>query len=139
MPIRPERAHLYPPDWKEISERKRKEAGEKCEWCGLANKAIGYRTRDGHFHEIGPDMYDGSQVNSVQIVLTVHHLDGNPANSYDDDNLVALCQKCHLTADMNIHVHNRGVTMDDRRGQGRFDFADRDGGRPERPSNQRPA
>ena len=28
-------------------------------------------------------------------MLTVHHLDDVPANC-DDDNLVALCQRCHL-------------------------------------------
>ncbi len=75
MPIRPELRALYPPDWPEISARIRFErAGNRCEWCGAAN------------HWFHPET--GSVV-----VLTVAHLDHNPANSHDD-NLAALCQKC---------------------------------------------
>lgn len=31
----------------------------------------------------------------VPCVLTVHHIDYNPQNE-EDDNLIALCQRCHL-------------------------------------------
>ena len=33
----------YPPNWKEIRERILLRADNCCEWCGLANKAQGYR------------------------------------------------------------------------------------------------
>lgn len=65
------KAHLYPPDWVDIANRIKDKAGRKCERCG-------------HPH----DLLSGH-------VLTVHHLDGNPANN-EDWNLAALCQKCHL-------------------------------------------
>jgi len=65
---------LYPDDWEAISLRIRERAGWRCEWCEA---------------EYGkPNPITGSIV-----VLSVAHLDHNPANCADD-NLVALCQKC---------------------------------------------
>ena len=61
----------YPPDWAEISKRVKDEAGWKCVRCG-------------HPHEL-----------KTGYVLTVHHLDMNPANN-EWWNIVALCQRCHL-------------------------------------------
>jgi excisionase family DNA binding protein len=61
----------YPPDWDEIARQVKEAAGWRCEHCGSP-----HNPESGH-------------------VLTVHHLDGNPANS-DPENLVALCQRCHL-------------------------------------------
>jgi 5-methylcytosine-specific restriction endonuclease McrA len=62
----------YPPHWKQIAHRIKTEAEWKCIRCGHAND----RTT-GH-------------------VLTVHHLDGDKANCRWS-NLVALCQRCHLS------------------------------------------
>ena len=74
--MKPEVTSRYPSNWKEISLRIRHErARNKCEWCGAEN---------GKPHPI-----TGSKV-----VLTVAHLDHTPENC-DDDNLAALCQKCH--------------------------------------------
>ena len=76
MPIRPENRCRYPADWKAISRRIRHErAGNRCEWCDAEN---------GEPHPI-----TGSKV-----VLTVAHLDHTPENCADD-NLAALCQRCH--------------------------------------------
>lgn len=61
----------YPPNWPEIAQRVKARAGWCCEHCGHPHDPA-----SGH-------------------TLTVHHLDGNPANCADD-NLVALCQRCHL-------------------------------------------
>ena len=61
----------YPPDWPEIAIIVKTRANWQCEHCGQPhNPARGY-------------------------TLTVHHLDGNPANCAGE-NLVALCQRCHL-------------------------------------------
>lgn len=92
----------YPPDWKQISLRIRAErAGWQCEWCGAAN---------GQPH---PDT--GSTV-----ILTVAHLgtphpDGTPGDKHDkldvrDDNLAALCQRCHLNYDRDEHMANAAAT-----------------------------
>lgn len=80
MPIRPENKKLYPSNWKQISKSIRfGRANNKCEFC----KAENYK----------PHPLTGSKV-----VLTVAHLDHNPANC-QDENLKALCQKCHNTYD----------------------------------------
>lgn len=63
----------YPPDWEEIAQAIKDEAGWKCEECGTPHNS---------------DPQSG-------YVLTVHHIDGNPANCARE-NLVALCQRCHL-------------------------------------------
>ena len=88
MPIHPDLRVLYPPDWPEISRRIRFDrAGNRCEWCGAAN------------HWFHPET--GSVV-----VLSVAHLDHNPANNADD-NLAALCQACHNTYDAPKRHANR--------------------------------
>lgn len=89
----------YPPDWDEISLKKRQGAGWKCEWCGAVH---------GERHPI-----TGSRV-----ILTVHHIgvakpDGTPGSRHDkldcrDENLAALCQRCHWIADWDIH-HEKAV------------------------------
>ncbi len=55
------------------------------------------------------------------MVLTVHHLgaprpDGSPGDKHDkldcrDENLVALCQRCHLAADRADHVARARATL----------------------------
>lgn len=61
----------YPDDWDQIANAIKAAANWCCEHCGHSN-----------------DLESGH-------VLTVHHLDGDPANcAYE--NLVALCQRCHL-------------------------------------------
>lgn len=61
----------YPENWPEIARRVKDEAGWKCVRCGKSHVPVtGY-------------------------VLTVHHLDMNPANC-EWWNIPALCQRCHL-------------------------------------------
>ena len=80
----------YPPNWPAISRRIRFErAGNRCEQCGAAN------------HWFHPET--GSVV-----VLTVAHLDHNPANN-TDDNLAALCQAGHNRYDAPKRAANRKV------------------------------
>lgn len=111
----------YPSNWRsEIVPRIRARAGDCCEKCGIKNKLLGRRQKDGSFEEA--DMYDitaleenggNNQVNRkilglTQIILTVAHLDHDHTNlAITDDRLQALCQKCHLQLDMPKHVANR--------------------------------
>ena len=54
------------------------------------------------------------------VVLTVHHIGvdyptGEPGNPHDkmdcrDENLIALCQRCHLLADLPTHIANAKKT-----------------------------
>jgi hypothetical protein len=88
MPIRPEERTRYPSNWKVISLRIRKEkAGDRCEHCGAVN------------HQPHP-------VTGSRVVLTVAHLDHTPENCADD-NLRALCQRCHFAYDRKHHAETR--------------------------------
>lgn len=67
----------YPPNWNEIAQAVKDAAGWKCVRCG-------------HIHDI-----------PAGFMLTVHHLDLNPANCAWW-NIPALCQKCHLTVQAKV-------------------------------------
>ena len=134
MPIRSERAALYPKDWPEISQRIRARADNRCEFCGVANYALGGR-RDGKFHAALPLGDNGLRLiwprpgtfahcegvdwplRIIKIVLTVAHLD-HDETSADEANLRALCQKCHLTYDAKHHARNAAATLRSRRALG---------------------
>jgi hypothetical protein len=45
----------------------------------------------------------GEYPHIVRIILTVAHLDQNPANN-DESNLAALCQRCHLNHDRPFNM-----------------------------------
>ena len=96
---------LYPPDWEQISNRIRfVRAGGVCEECGAVH---------GQPHPI-----TGSRV-----VLTTAHLDHNPAHC-TDDNLIALCQRCHLRYDAKLHALNAAITRRQRTiAAGQLEFA----------------
>lgn len=87
MPFHKER---YPANWKEISLRIRARAGGKCEFCGAEN-------------------YMPHPITGSKVVLTVAHLDHNPQNCADE-NLKALCQRCHLRYDIEHHKKNSAET-----------------------------
>lgn len=99
MPIRPELRHHYEgPEWKEtrarILDRASRGQGNTpcCEQCGVPDRW--YRQGD----TVSAAAFD----RATRIVLTVAHLDHNPANN-ELDNLAALCQRCHLKYDARQH------------------------------------
>lgn len=112
-------------DWEAISLRVRVRDGNRCKFCGAPNKAYFLVERDGTRREIRPadaeadePLEPGQRI--VKIVLTVAHLgvphpDGTPGNKHDksdvrDENLAALCQRCHLNYDRDEHAHNAANT-----------------------------
>lgn len=117
----------YPADWKDIRARIIARAGDCCEFCGLANgEWIVRSSEDGSRYivsdaETGGYKLDGellrmSEIPSefdanppIKIVLTVAHLDHDTTHN-DDDNLRALCQRCHLTYDAKHHAINAAAT-----------------------------
>jgi hypothetical protein len=115
MPIRPENKARYPDNWKEISHRIRfGRANGKCEQCGVAHNAVGYREPDGTFAELslqelanGVAEADGSKV--ITIVLTTAHLNHDPSDCRDE-NLAAWCQRCHLHYDREHHRRTQLIT-----------------------------
>lgn len=106
MPIKPENLARYPADWKTvIVPRIRRRSGNKCEWCGVPNGAIGYREDGGRFvllHRHGSvDDWSGHHTGYklIKIVLTVAHVHDHTPEACADDNLAHLCQRCHNTHD----------------------------------------
>ena len=92
-PIQPENKDRYPKDWNVVSLRIRKRAKFICQGTPEFPNC---RAENGKPH---PDT--GSIV-----VLTVAHMDQTPENCADD-NLRALCQRCHLNWDRKQHQQNR--------------------------------
>lgn len=100
----------YPKNWRRVSSliRFRRAAG-RCEWCGAVH---------GERHP---------STGSV-VVLTTAHL-GHPfargADKHDKtdiraENLAALCQKCHLTHDVEEHRANAAKTREARLDRGQL-------------------
>jgi 5-methylcytosine-specific restriction endonuclease McrA len=79
----------YHPSWDLISKAVRLKANDKCELCHADN---------GENH-----WFTGSKV-----VLTVHHIDRDKKNN-SRQNLIALCQRCHLRLDLEYHHKRFGI------------------------------
>jgi len=139
----------YPSNWKtEIRPAILKRAGQVidngkivtqacCEMCGVKNKDIGYRTKQGKFlswSEIenalenkGYDYFDkdnelghcydkkGNPTKAIRIVLTIMHLDHNIENN-SPENLKAACQYCHNNYDTEHRKANRRKTINSKKG-----------------------
>lgn len=102
MPIRPENKHRYPADWKLRSRFVRfYRAKNRCEWCGAQN------------HQPHP-------VTGSKVILTVAHVYDQRPEAAALLNLAALCQRCHLNHDRDIHRTNRQRNRDAKAGQGQL-------------------
>lgn len=136
MPIKPENRDRYPADWKEIRERILKRAGNCCEQCRIPNGDVIVRGIDkdvGTFQRFQGDgeVYaadDGRLLGYckaseycgnkwTRVVLTIAHLDHVPEH-VDDDNLKALCQRCHLVYDAEHHAETSRQTRRSRKAIG---------------------
>lgn len=132
MPIRPEMKDRYPADWMEIRLRILRREDNCCKFCGVKNHALGGRLSSGRFVPAlplgttyrtvsgllwpapgdhawcrGDDDPTPHHLRIVRIVLTIAHLhDPNPENCADD-NLAALCQRCHNLLDAPMRARNR--------------------------------
>jgi hypothetical protein len=129
MPIRPENAGRYPVEWPEIRNRILARAHNCCERCGVRNYTLGGRTKTGHWlpaHPLGekglrlelPVPGDWAwcgegllveRLRIIRIVLTIAHLDHQPEDC-PDENLLALCQRCHLAHDRPHHLQTAYYT-----------------------------
>lgn len=111
MPIKPENRERYPKDWRVISEAIKVRAEWRCESvpgqppCGAV---------DGQRHPI----------TGAIVILTVAHLDHQPEHC-TDDNLRALCQRCHNRYDQPHRKKNAAATRRDKKHNGEL-FATRE-------------
>ncbi len=124
MPISAQLRLLYPTDWREISDRVKERAHWRCECCGLAHGAHGYRDRHGDWYPVSG--YDGlgcePEHKIIRVVLTVHHIVAlAEGGSSDDSNLVAMCQRCHNLADSAMRQRHASETRGRKRNQARAD------------------
>jgi 5-methylcytosine-specific restriction endonuclease McrA len=134
MPIKPENKARYPKDWKAIRARILERAGNCCEQCKVANHtriargtgedADTYMTDDARWYcaDTGEcygerRMSDYDVLRMTDIVLTIAHLDHTPENCADD-NLKALCQRCHLRYDAEHHARSSQATRHSRKAIG---------------------
>ena len=126
----------YPADWQRISERRRRLSGGRCECRGECGHSHGLA-----FDHCDEDIHDCNgcdgtghgdcgavmraarcearhaephPVTGSQVVLTVAHLDHDTSHN-DDDNLRAMCQRCHLAYDAELHQRNARATRRRRR------------------------
>ena len=100
MPISPENMSKYPggsirsPEWLAIRERILEREGNCCKFCGVANYA---------------EIWNWNVCREITIVLTIAHLDGK-LDDHSDENLAALCQKCHNRLDGPARRRNAAKT-----------------------------
>lgn len=100
MPIPKWKQSYYPKNWKEIADSVKERAGWCCELCGKK-----------HGDLINPKepVKDDKTRESI-VVLTVHHFLGllHPlANK--PENLIAVCQRCHLRLDQPFKRMNKKI------------------------------
>lgn len=122
----------YPSNWKEIRQRILARAGNKCETCGVPNGVEIMRCSDGTW-KLASDALDdldrmpyeafcalwGDTQTPTRIILTISHQDHDITHN-SDDNLKALCQKCHLSYDAQHHAESRRRNRDKKFGQGKL-------------------
>jgi len=84
----------YCKDWKSIVAQRKIEANDCCELCYAAN------------HQ--PHWLTGSKV-----ILTMHHIDCDKMNN-TRQNLILLCQRCHLRLDLAHHMKKRKGAIQER-------------------------
>lgn len=134
MPIKPENAKRYPPDWKAISHAAKERAGFRCQHpgCTARQYSVGRWLPEGSgvrwsahcdyaesysqarqfaaeysFALFGDGPADSAPV--IVIVLTVAHLNHRPEDCRPE-NLAAMCQRHHLAYDHQHHMANARTT-----------------------------
>lgn len=117
MPIKPENRDRYPKEWPMIRERILRRASNRCEFCGKPNGVYVAAGPDGQWVGLGRDIpEDWKEIRTILVVLTVAHLDHQPEHN-EDDNLRALCQRCHNRHDVGHRAETRRETLKVRRKQ----------------------
>lgn len=123
----------YPPDWRRVSLAVRLRSGSRCECHGECGADHAHeRDRDGVFPGTSLDGRCAA-VNSWPhpitrslVVLTVAHLWRGPCAEHhaagvkcgDPSHLLAMCQRCHLAYDRELHTANARANRRRRRATG---------------------
>jgi len=104
-------AKNYPSNWKEIRARILARAQNRCEKCGVPNYAFRRTNSDVWTEDVMQVEVEGACDGTLfsKIVLTIAHLDHDTTHN-GDENLQALCQRCHLRHDAQLHARNAAET-----------------------------
>lgn len=138
MPIKPENRSRYPADWPQVRKRILAREDYRCKRCRAPDReriARGAGAYAGTYQTSDAEVYDaetGEQLGQVRmsdylvdhmvtVVLTIAHLDQIVEHS-DDDNLAALCQRCHLNHDREPSKAKGWLTRHLSRGTDMFGF-----------------
>ena len=113
----PYNRRAYPPDWLAVSRRIRERSGGQCECegeCGLHRTHPGPR-RCEERHNQPAKWAQGT------IVLTVAHLNHKPSDCREE-NLKAMCQRCHNRYDVPHRAKNRSRTRAKKQAEGTLEL-----------------
>lgn len=127
----------YPKDWKQLRASILDRDNHCCKSCGIFNYSVCYWDKDryqigggnGYVEEVayGELGYKESRImadlwneeeggkNWIVIVLTIAHLNHDITDN-SDENLAALCQRCHLKHDQVHHIKNSRITREKKQG-----------------------
>lgn len=124
MPIRRDLRTFYRGPWLQVRLRILARAHHRCEQCGVPNHQRVERGPDGLWrsllarcgapwrnHQGNVTTMEPINRRQVLIVLTVAHLN-HVAGDDRDENLLALCQWCHLNYDKLHHKETRSARKD---------------------------
>jgi hypothetical protein len=112
MPVRPERKSLYGDGWREFSLYIRFErAGGRCECKGDCGDSKCTGLTEGR---CTAEHGKPHPVNGKRTILTTAHKN-HDETSRDEDEVAALCARCHLFYDKDHHAKNRRETLEARR------------------------
>lgn len=105
-PIRKSEQARYPKDWKVISARIKARAGNRCECQG----ECGLHQPNPHPRRCEERHGEPAKWAKGKVILTVAHCGDPSPENCADDNLKAMCQRCHLRYDLPQHQANAAAT-----------------------------
>lgn len=113
---------LYPKDWNQIRARILERDGNKCKFCGVPN-GVHRHNEEILYTELSFDNDRADEIMATtgrypaKIVLTIAHLEDPDPMNCADENLAALCQRCHNRLDVPMRQSNARKTRARRAGQ----------------------
>ncbi|WP_407529646.1 hypothetical protein [Methylobacterium oryzisoli] len=133
MPIRREHRGFYPIDWPQLSAVIRfRRAGGRCEGCGRPHLQRIVCLSDGRWWDAEAGMWRSgrgrplrrspavdllAEVRTTRVVLAAAHRNHDTSDNADE-NLAALCQRCHMLHDRREHRRRRWFTLFSRKAMG---------------------
>lgn len=112
MPIRPENRARYPDNWLDIRacilERATLVENTGAWWVPVTRCEC--RGECGtHELKCTAEQYEPHPITGSKVILTIAHLDHTPEHC-EHENLRAMCQRCHLAYDADMHAQTRAAT-----------------------------